>query len=100
MISGKTIIELGYRPGKWFKDAIPYANENNLEGEELIKYLNSVCPPPPIEPFKEPVSYKKNIEAVSELEESNVERVFETMDELMKTPTIVDGAVMPARPEE
>lgn len=95
MISGKTIIELGYRPGKWFKDAIPYANENNLEGEELIKYLNSVCPPPPIEPFKEPVSYKKNIEAVSELEESNVERVFETMDELMKTPTIVDGAVMP-----
>ncbi len=95
MITGKTIIELGYRPGKWFKDAIPHANENNLEGEELIKYLDSVCPPPPIEPFDEPVSYQKNIEAETELEETNVAQVFETMDELMKTPTIVNGAVMP-----
>ncbi|MEP0010705.1 MAG: RtcB family protein, partial [Balneola sp.] len=95
MITGKTIIELGYRPGKWLKDAIPHANENKLEGDALVEYLDSVCPPPPIEPFEKPVSYKKNIEAESELEESNVERVFETMDELMKTPTIVDGAVMP-----
>ncbi len=95
MITGKTIIELGYRPGKWFKEAIPHANENNLEGEELIKYLDSVCPPPPIEPFNEPVSYQKNIEAETELEETNVSQVFETMDELMKTPTIVNGAVMP-----
>ncbi len=95
MITGKTIIELGYRPGKWLKEAIPHANENKLEGDALVEYLDSVCPPPPIEPFEKPVSYKKNIEAESELEESNVERVFETMDELMKTPTIVDGAVMP-----
>jgi RNA-splicing ligase RtcB len=95
MITGKTIIELGYRPGKWFKDAISHANENNLEGEELIKYLDSVCPPAPIEPFIEPVSYQKNIEAETELEETNVTQVFKTMDELMKTPTIVNGAVMP-----
>lgn len=95
MITGKTIIELGYRPGKWFREAIEYANEHSLEGESLTTYLDTVCPGPVIEPFKEPVSYFKNIRSESELEISNVESVFNTMDALMVTPTLVSGAVMP-----
>ncbi|MBO6522895.1 MAG: RtcB family protein [Balneolaceae bacterium] len=95
MIKGKTLIDLGYHPGRWFKEAIEYANEHELEGEELRTYLDSVSPPPPVKPFEQPVDYYKNIRAESEVEESNVERVFETMNALMKTPTLVAGAVMP-----
>ena len=95
MITGKTLIELGYKPGKWFATAIAFANEQELEGDALTDYLNSVCPPPPIEPFDEPLPYHKNIRAESEEEQDNVEQVFETMNELMKTPTVVKASVMP-----
>lgn len=36
MISGNDIINLGYKPGKWFKIALEYANQHNLEGTDLI----------------------------------------------------------------
>ena len=29
-ISGKEIIEMGFKPGKWFPKAIEYINTNNL----------------------------------------------------------------------
>ncbi len=93
-ISGKTLVELGFRPGKWFKEAIEYANEKQLAGEELIKYLEGVSPTI-IDPHYQSIPYHKNIRAESEEESENVKQVFDTMDELMKTPTIVEGAVMP-----
>ena len=37
-ISGDTLIELGYRPGKWFKEAIEYINENQLTQEVGNKF--------------------------------------------------------------
>ena len=95
MINGNTLLELGFKSGKWFKAAIRFANENNLQGQELINYLNKVCPPPFIETFENPISYTKNIVAETEDEISNVEEVYSTMNVLMKTPTIVDGCVMP-----
>jgi len=95
MVTGKTLIELGYKPGKWFSDAIQEANSRNLEGVELEEYLKTVCPPPPIDPHQEPVQYHKNISAENGEEASNMDAVLDTMDVVMKTPTVVAGAVMP-----
>ncbi len=94
-ITGKTFIELGYRPGKWFKDALVYVNENKLTGLELETYLEQFASPPPIEPYNKPMNYYKNIEAENEEETQNISQVIETMNELMKTPTLVNGAIMP-----
>lgn len=94
MITGKTLIEMGYRPGKWFKEAIIYANTHKLEGEDLDKYLQSMVPQITY-PYKKPLNYIKNIEAETAEEQSNVQQVFDTMEVLMKTPTIVKGAIMP-----
>ena len=93
-ITGKTLVTLGYRPGKWFKEAIKESNERGLEAEALRTYLDSVAPVV-VDPHKEPIPYFKNIRAESEEEESNVQSVIKTMDILMKTPTLVSGAVMP-----
>jgi len=93
-ITGKTLIDLGYRPGKWFKEALQYANANNLNGHELKDYLSKVVPDIQ-ELHEQPISYYKNIVAETEEEESNVAAVFSTMDQLMKTPTVIGGAVMP-----
>lgn len=94
MITGKTLIELGLKPSKYFGDIIDFANKNNLQGKAILDYANLITPAI-IEPYEKPLSYFKNIKAESEDEISNVQQVFATMDELMKTPTIVKGAVMP-----
>ncbi len=97
MINGNSLIELGYKPAKWFKLAIEYANLNNLDKEQLGEYLKSIAPAKviEIEPHENPIPYFKNIVAETEDEISNVESVFKTMDVLMRTPTIVSGAVFP-----
>lgn len=94
MITGKTLIDLGFKPSKWFKEVIEYANKNDLHGESLVNYVNSIQPKI-IEPYENSLDYFKNIRAESENEVSNVRQVLETMEELMKTPTITKGAVMP-----
>jgi RNA-splicing ligase RtcB len=96
-INGQTLIDLGYEPGKWFAEALTYANEQALEGEALTAYLDSCAPPVPetIELRAKALAYHKNLRAEQEAEVDNVEKVFATMDELMKVPTIVSGAVMP-----
>ena len=94
MITGKDIIGLGYQPGKWFRDALLYINQHHLTGQELIEFLDSVYPDT-IEPRTNPIPFHLNIRAESEEEKENVQRVVETMKELMKTPTLEKGAVMP-----
>lgn len=94
MITGNTLIKLGFKPAKWFKEAIAYANEKNLEGSGLMDYLRHV-EPMELLPFTEPLPFFKNIRAETADELSNVEQVFEAMEELMKTPTLVAGTVMP-----
>lgn len=94
MITGKDIIALGYKPGKWFKPAIDYANQNNLTGESLTDYLKTVAPKI-TDPHESPIPFHKNIKAEDETESANIQSVFSTMNELMKTPTLVNGAVMP-----
>lgn len=58
MITAKQLIELGYRPSKWFKEAIKFVNQNGLEGEELTSYLKATVPKIR-EPFDEPFFYYK-----------------------------------------
>ena len=94
-IDGNTIIELGFRPGKWFKDAIEYINTNELSETEILNYLEQYRLPEPIPLKIEPAKFAINIKAENELEIDNVEKVIDSMNELMKTPTIVGGAIMP-----
>ncbi len=94
-ITGHTLIELGFRQGKWMKEAIEYINVNQLEGEAMHSYLEQFKLPDPIELHQEAIPFAINIKAENELEEDNVSKVLQSMETLMKTPTLVDGAVMP-----
>jgi len=93
-ITGKDLIEMGYRQGKWFRAALDHANENRMTGDTLVHYLDSVQPAL-IDPHASPKPYHVNIEAANELEQDNVEKVCTSMDVLMKTPTLTEGAIMP-----
>lgn len=94
MITGKDLIELGLKPNKRFKEAIEYANKNNLFGNDLKLYVESIQPKH-VEPHKEPISFYENIKAETEEENANIKQVIEAMNSIMTTPTVVNGCVMP-----
>lgn len=93
--TGKTLIALGFESGKWFPEAINHINENELDEEAMLTYLAQYKSEPKIALHSQPVDFALNIRAESDIEEENVESVKQTMIELMKTPTVVAGAVMP-----
>ncbi len=116
-ITGKELIDWGYTPGRVMGIALRVVNKSYKhstldEVEDLLKkvletpedyteheVLGSIAelliPTFEILPYSESLEYHKSIKAESDDELSNVESVFNTMNVLMKTPTIVSGAVMP-----
>lgn len=94
-ITGQTLIEMGFRSAKWFKEALEYINEKQLKGEALDNYLEQFKSPDPIDLHKNDIPFSINIKAENELEETNVNSVVETMKTLMKTPTLINGSIMP-----
>lgn len=94
-INGNTLIELGFQPDKWFKEAIEHINTNQLNAEEQKVYLNQFETGPVLNLHLEEVPFSINIKAENELEAENVNQVLETMKAVMKTPTAVAGSVMP-----
>lgn len=95
MITGKNLIELGFKPGKWFAEAIAHINSNGLEGDAMTSYLDTMRPADFIPLHEKPVHYHENISATNEVEQENLDAVRKSMNELMRTPTIVGGAIMP-----
>ncbi|MDF1694562.1 MAG: RtcB family protein [Saprospiraceae bacterium] len=93
-ITGNTLIELGYKPGKWFREALVVVNEESFDAGQLTAYLDSIAPKI-VDPFEVARPFEKNIKAESEDEIVNVAAVMRTMEEVMKTPTAVKGAIMP-----
>ena len=94
-ITGNELIALGFAPKKWFAEALEYINENNLDETQMKEYLEQFRSPDPIPLNEKPVDFIINIKAEDEAEEDNVTKVINTMNVLMKTPTLVAGAVMP-----
>ncbi len=93
--NGNNLIELGYRPAKWFKDAITHINENNLDEVQIREYLDQFKQTDIIPLHETAKDFIINIRAEHESENDNVEKVINTMKVLMKTPTLTAGALMP-----
>lgn len=94
MLTGNDFINLGYKPAKWFKEALKYANRNGLNGTALTNYLDQFVVPI-VEPFAAPLPFHQNIIAETTDETSNLDSVIATMNAVMKTPTLLTGAIMP-----
>ncbi len=95
MLTGQDLLDLGYKPGKWFKEALAHANQQQLAGHELRAYLDGMSPGPEVALLAQPVPYFQNIRAASATEQANIDYVNQSMQQLMRTPTVVGGAIMP-----
>ncbi|WP_425099649.1 RtcB family protein [Tropicibacter sp. S64] len=100
-VTGAHLKEWGHRPGKQFPELLARANAMRAEGYGLVKIrmeLDGEIPAvPPTLDLRAPgaVAFHETIEAQDADEEDNVTKVRETMTELMRTPTIEAGAIMP-----
>lgn len=91
-ITGKDLIDWGYEPGSWFKDAIAAANNSDDPKSAILPFIPA--PKIPLRAHGEK-PYHLNIRAENADEAANVAAVEETMRELMRVPTVEAGAVMP-----
>lgn len=98
-VTGRDLIAWGHRPGRAFPELIDRANAALAEGgsrAEVEAMLARELPPEPIVPHEAgAVGFARLIEAETEDEADNVAKVVETMEAVMRTPTVVGGAVLP-----
>ncbi|MEM1346260.1 MAG: RtcB family protein [Pseudomonadota bacterium] len=101
-VSGHDLIAWGHRPGPQFAALLDKANAARAEGFGLVRIREMLAgdlppPPPPTQPLrpKGSLAFHANIEAEGEDEIANLASVSATMTELMRTPTIEAGAIMP-----
>ena len=95
MVTGKDLLDLGFNSGKWFKETLEHINANNLTGEAMRAYLDTVKPPATLPLLPEPAPFYENISADTLVEQQNIDYVRQSMRLLMRTPTVVTGAIMP-----
>jgi RNA-splicing ligase RtcB len=99
VMSGQDLIDAGLRQGRWFAEALVAANgvldAGGTEAEALATAL--AFAPVPAKPLRDPgaLPFHVNIEAETPEEEANVESVTRSMAELMRTPVVRAGAIMP-----
>lgn len=99
VMSGQDLIDAGMTQGRWFGEALGAANtvlERGASRREALEVARKFMPPPTV-PLREPgeQAFFENIEAETEAEQSNVESVRAHMTELMRTPVLKGGAIMP-----
>lgn len=106
-VTGQTLIDWGFKPGKWFAAAIPAADamarENHFNGGtytefDMIEAVKKFVPAPieiipPQNIDKIPVYY--NIDANTDYEIDNLKKVKENIKEISQVPVVSAISVMP-----
>lgn len=99
VLSGQDLIDAGVRQGKWFGRALAAGNallEKGGSFEEAIAVARAFEPPPATPLLLAgAVPFHLNIEAETPDEQANIDSVVLSMTELMRTPVVKAGAVMP-----
>lgn len=100
-VTGADLKDWGHRPGRQFPALLARANEMLSTGADHAQIrsalANEIPPAPLVRDLRAPgeLAFQENIDAADPDEEGNLAKVRETMTELMRTPTIEAGAIMP-----
>jgi tRNA-splicing ligase RtcB len=101
-VTGADLIAWGHRPGPAFPGLLARANAARTDGIDLQgirQMLEPDLPPAPADPLPlraaGEVALHVNIRADDADEQANIDSVLATMTEVMRTPTVEAGSVMP-----
>ncbi|MEM1441619.1 MAG: RtcB family protein [Verrucomicrobiota bacterium] len=99
--SGKDLIEAGWQSGPKFKELLEAARALEAKGVTdpayILKHLERDFEKedPMLLRREEPLPFSEAIEATCELDEKNIDAVRRQMNQLLRTPILEAGAVMP-----
>lgn len=93
--TGQDLIELGCEQGPVVGKILKEVNASFHTREEVLALIERYAPTPQLELLAEPAPCQYNITASNDTEAANVAAVKETMDVVLRTPCVVEGAVMP-----
>ncbi len=100
-VTGNDLKDWGHRPGKHFPALLARANALRAQGLGLVRIRQElegeIAPAPQYLDLRAPgeLPFHENIDASAPDEDQNLKQVRATMTELMRTPTIEAGAIMP-----
>ncbi|TYC52192.1 RtcB family protein [Rhodobacterales bacterium] len=98
-LTSDVLVEWGHKPGKAFGAALRDGQDALDKGEPVqsVRQMLESYKPAPVLPLSEQGTkpFHVNIDAETADEQANVTAVMQHMGELMRTPTIEAGAIMP-----
>ena len=95
MVSGKDLLRLGYRPASWFSAALAELGNAEATDDKIQAVCNRLAPPPVLHLRSEAAPFTVNLNPETDEEAATVSRLVQSFAELMKTPTILRGTLMP-----
>lgn len=101
IITGDDLLEAGYESGPLIGRMLARAAEHEAKGVTDRKYLLKLlkrefkAPPPRLVMREKPVAFTEAIAPANQEEQENVAKVRGKMHELLRTPVISRGAIMP-----
>lgn len=101
LITGKDLVEAGWTPGPAFPALLAAAAELEARGIHDPAYLLKLLErdftreDPTLLMREEAAPFSEAIEATCELDERNIDAVRRYMEQLLRTPVIESGAIMP-----
>ncbi|MES0134478.1 RtcB family protein [Mesorhizobium sp. M0016] len=97
MYTGKDLIAWGFKPGPLFPDMIRVANSLDLPEDQIKAWVAKMepTPIPQLEFHSTSRPFGVFLDASTHDELANKQSVLETMDVLMRLPTVVKAVVMP-----
>jgi len=101
LLSSQELVAAGYEPGPLFKDLLAkiaeYESRGIADPKYALKLLKRDVAPPPVKFVmrEKPAPLAEAIAATTKEERANVELVRKQMHDLLKTPVIARGAILP-----
>jgi len=93
--TGADLLDMGCTQGPVLGEILNTVNATPHTSEEVQALVDRLAPEPQLPLRAEPAPCQYNISASNELETANVAAVRTTMDAVLRTPCVVEGAVMP-----
>ena len=93
--TGKDLIAMGCKSGPVVGKLLEIVNRKPHTREQVLEQIAAHAPPPVLDLHESPAPCQYNITASNELEADNLAAVRATMDVVLRTPCVIEGAVMP-----
>jgi len=93
--TGRDLISMGCKSGPVVGKLLDIVNATPHSPARVQALIEAHAPPPVLDLHDTPAPCQYNITASNELEEANVAAVKATMNVVLRTPCVVEGAVMP-----